>query len=178
MPCKVIPREFSGDETSLRARSNRIVSALVDIGCTHGVGIPDNATRILFDLLDEHPQTNVVPVCREGEAWAIACGLWVGGQQPVVIIQNTGLLESGDGYRGTAYEMAVPLLTLMDYRGYHTLSNPDPNALDSAASFFEPTMKAWDLPYVLLEEGDEEAGLKSSFEKAKRISRPVAAIIT
>ena len=178
MPCKVIPREFTGDESSLRSRSERIANALIHIGCTHGVGIPDNATRILFELLDAHPQTQVVPVCREGEAWAIASGLWVGGKQPVVIIQNTGLLESGDGYRGTAYEMAVPLLTVMDYRGYHTLSNPDPDNLDSAASFFEPTMKAWNMPYQLLEEGKEETDLKTAFNKAEQLSRPVAAIIT
>jgi len=177
MPCKVVPREFTGDASSLRSRSERMVSALVGLGCTHVVGIPDNATRILFELLSAHQQVQVVPVCREGEAWAIASGLWVGGKQPVVIIQNTGFLESGDGYRGTAYEMEVPLLVVMDYRGYHTLSHSDPNHCDSAARFFEPTMKAWNLAYYLLNEGEEEATLKAALAKAQKLGRPVAAIM-
>ncbi len=33
----------------------------------------------------------VVPVCREGESFAIALGLIIGGKTPAVLIQNTGL---------------------------------------------------------------------------------------
>ena len=33
----------------------------------------------------------VVPVCREGESFAIALGLIIGGKTPAVLIQDTGL---------------------------------------------------------------------------------------
>src|SRR5437870_1903755 len=58
---------------------------------------------------------------RGGEAFAIASGLWVGGRVPVVLIQNTGLLETGDALRGTAMRMRVPLVCLVTYRGHATL---------------------------------------------------------
>ena len=177
MPANVIPREFSGDATELRLRSERIVDALVELGMTHAVGVPDNATRIVYELLEQHPAVQVVPVCREGEAWAIASGLWVGGKQPVVIIQNTGFLESGDALRGTALEMGVPLVALMDYRGYHTLSSSDPDQVDSAARLFEPTMRAWQLPYRFLEDGKELEVLTAARDDARNSRRPAAVLM-
>lgn len=175
MPYHVIARDFAGGEDALRERSGRIVRALIELGITDAVGVPDNMTRIIFNLLDAEPDLQVVPVCREGEAWAIASGLWVGGRCPVVIIQNTGFFESGDGLRGTAIEMGVPLLVLMDYRGHHTLNKPN---TDSAATLFEPTLRAWGLPYRFLDNGEEAPILGAAFEQAQRTRRPVAVLMT
>lgn len=178
MPAKILPRESGGDPAKLRSRSQRIVRGLVDLGITHAVGLPDNTTRIVFELLDSYPTVKVVPVCREGEAWAIASGLWVGGKKPLVIIQNTGFLESGDALRGTAVEMGIPLLALMDYRGRHTLSSSDPASIDSAASFFEPTLRAWRIPYHFLEDQKETDVLQSAQREANRRGRPVAVLMS
>ena len=88
---------------------------------THVIGLPDNTSAPLFDALQAHPSIRLVTVTREGEAFAIASGLWLGGKRPVVVIQNTGLLESGDALRGTAQRMGVPLLCLIGYRGHASL---------------------------------------------------------
>ena len=175
MPIKVIAREFTGDATGLRQRSQRIVTGLIDLKFTHAVGVPDNATRLVYELLESSRSIQVVPVCREGEAWAIASGLWLGGRQPVVIIQNTGFLESGDALRGTAFEMHVPLVALMDYRGHHTLDKEDG---DSAAHFFEPTLRAWQLPYHFLADGQEADTLGQALDQTRRLERPVAVLMT
>ncbi len=177
MAVKVISREFKGDAQALRSRSQRIVGALLDLGVTHAVGVPDNVTRVIYELLDAEARVTVVPVCREGEAWAIAGGLWVGGKEPVVIIQNTGFLESGDALRGTVIEMGVPLLVLMDYRGHHTLSKTS-GQVDSAARFFEPTLRAWELPYRFLEQGKEADALDGALQEARRLRRPSAVLMT
>jgi sulfopyruvate decarboxylase TPP-binding subunit len=173
----VLVREFTGDESILRKRSESIVSAWLDLGITHAVGVPDNATRLVFGLFAEASRSAVVPVCREGEAWAIASGLWVGGASPLVIIQNTGCLESGDALRGTARDMGVPLPVLMDYRGFHTLGEQE-GGEDSVARLFEPTMRAWELPYRFLEAGSEKDTIESVFRLAHATLRPAAAIMT
>ena len=90
-------------------------------GLTHAVGLPDNTSAALFERLDRHASIDLLTVTREGEAFAIASGLWVGGESPIVIVQNTGLLESGDALRGTAARMEIPLLCLVTYRGYRSL---------------------------------------------------------
>ena len=177
MPAKVIPREFTGDAELLRTRSASIFDALMNTGVTHVIGVPDNATGILYEFFEAEPKVQVVLVCREGEAWAIASGLWVGGAVPVVIIQNTGFFESGDALRGTAVEMAIPILTLMDYRGYHTLQNDDPQTVDTAASLFEPTLKAWLLPYHFLTEGNEAEICSKALRQAEHEGRPVVVLM-
>ncbi|MCY3690485.1 MAG: thiamine pyrophosphate-binding protein, partial [Chloroflexi bacterium] len=64
-------------------------------GVTHVVTIPDSETNYLYELMKDQPWLDVVPASREGETFAIALGLLVAGQTPVVLIQNTGMMESG-----------------------------------------------------------------------------------
>ena len=170
----IIARESTGNETLLRERSERIVEALHGIGTTHAVGLPDNTTSVIFELLAGDPHIQLIPVCREGEAWAIASGLWVGGKSPIVIMQNTGFLESGDALRGTAREMGAPLVALMDYRGYKSLGR---EGADSAAIYFEPTLRAWGVPYFFLEEGDERQTIERAQRRANAIEGPVGVIM-
>ena len=73
-------------------------------GVTHIVTIPDSETNYLYELMMEQPWLEVIPSAREGETFAIALGLIIGGKKPVCLIQNTGMLESGDSIRGMALD--------------------------------------------------------------------------
>ena len=154
-----------------------IIEELKKQAVTHAVGIPDNGSRGLYEALWEDPEIEVVLVSREGEAYALASGLYLGGKQPLVLIQNTGFLEAGDGFRGTAYNMQVPLVMLMGYRGYKTMQ-PDAPRLDTVASFFEPTLKAWDIPYTILHTDDDLPLIAAAFKKAAETSKPAAVLFT
>ena len=68
---------------------------------------------------------SLVRVCREGEAWTIAAGLYLGGQRPLVVIQNTGLFESGDALRNVLFDLGLPLFALIGYRNYLVPDSPD-----------------------------------------------------
>ena len=83
------------------ASAQNIVDELKKQGITHAVGVPDNGSARIYEILRAASGIEVITVTREGEAFAIASGLYVGGKKPVIIIQNTGLLESGDAIRGT-----------------------------------------------------------------------------
>ena len=74
------------------------------------VWLPDSETNFMYQLLNEEDSLDLVPVCREGETMAIAAGLWVGGKKPVVLIQNTGIFESGDSIRGLGLDINQPWL--------------------------------------------------------------------
>jgi sulfopyruvate decarboxylase subunit alpha len=101
--------------------------------------------------LRDDPELLLVPVAREGETFAVALGLIVGGMRPVVWIESTGLFEAGDSIRGIWLELRLPLLALIGYRGYWR----DAPGQDSAATFLEPQLKAWGIPYVLVASDDE-----------------------
>ena len=158
-------------------RAGLIVEEIKKQGITHVVGLPDNGSRALFEELWSDSDIEVIGVTREGEAFAIASGLYLGGCKPLVIIQNTGLFETGDAYRGTAHNMGIPLVMIVGYRGLRTM-RPGAAREDSAATFLEPTLKAWDIPYsTMLEDGDVEPQVTAAFEKAAATSMPAAVLL-
>jgi sulfopyruvate decarboxylase TPP-binding subunit len=159
---------------------------------THVVGLPDNASARLFELLEKERSIQLVPVTREGEAFAVAAGLWIGGMIPIVLVQNTGFFESGDSFRGTVTRMRVPLVCLITYRGYRKMGGmkldgggeaPDAEALssahlDSAALITEPTLKAWGLSFDFLHADEDVPRISEAFRKAEEGARPFAILVT
>lgn len=142
---------------------------------THVVGVADSGSRVLYEKLREDPRIQVIPVAQEGEAFALASGLFLGGGNPLVLIQNTGFLESGDAFRGTAYNMGIPLVMMIGYRGYETMQ-PGVEPIDTAATFFEPTLKAWNIPYYMMRSTSESRLISTAFSRAMETSLPVAVI--
>lgn len=174
------------------SKPDATLRTLVARGITHVVGLPDSISGPLFDMVSAHPAIRLVTVTREGEAFAIAAGLWIGGAQPLVVIQNTGLLESGDSLRGTAQRMAAPIPILVTGRGYakmhaagvgpedektvELLTRPD---VDSTALLTEPTLEAWGVPFERCD-GDAApaASLLRTIDEARGRERPVALVVT
>jgi sulfopyruvate decarboxylase subunit alpha len=159
---------------------------------SHVIGLPDNSSAALFSILAAEGDPRLIKVTREGEAFAVAAGLWLGGKTPVVLIQNTGLLESGDSFRGTVLRMRVPLVCLITYRGYAKLTRhrfpPRPEhlnaevlsrpGLDSVALMTEPTLRAWNLPFVFLHGDEDIPKIGESFSRAEELSQPVAIFLS
>lgn len=143
-------------------------------GVTHVVGVVDNGSRSLYQKLRDDPDIHLVPVAREGEAFALAAGLYIGGAKPMVIIQNTGFFESGDAYRGTVLNMAVPLVMIIGYRGFETLSGG--GSVDTAATYFEPVLKAWGIPFYTMHSSAESNLISAAFSSSGKLSLPVAVI--
>lgn len=156
--------------------AQNIVDELKKQDITHAVGVPDNGSARIYEILRAAPGIEVITVTREGEAFAVASGLYVGGKKPVIIIQNTGFLESGDAIRGTVVNMQVPVVVFIGYRGYH---NRDANGqwVDSVATFLEPTLKAWNLPYEILGTDDDMPCIGRAFESVAATSLPAAVLL-
>ncbi len=150
-----------------------VVSELKKNNISHVVWLPDSETNFLFQLLDNEPSLDLIPVCREGETMAIAAGLWVGGKRPIVLIQNTGIFEAGDSIRGLGLDVNQPLVMLVGYRGWsrHGLTK------DSAARFIEHILHAWGITYYLIETDEDADRISLAVEEAERTSKPVAVLV-
>src|SRR5919109_2493047 len=79
-------------------------------GVTHVVWLPDSETNWLYLLMKSEPSLTLVGVNREGLAFSAASGIYAGGKTPLILIQNTGLMESGDSMRGWTIQMEVPVV--------------------------------------------------------------------
>src|SRR2546425_10970033 len=85
-------------------------------GVTDVVWLPDSETNWLYLLMKAEPSLRLVGVSREGHACSIAAGLAAGGRKPLILIQNTGMMESGDSIRGRLLGLNVPVGMLGGYR--------------------------------------------------------------
>ena len=150
-----------------------IIDELKKNNFTHVVWLPDSETNFMFQLLTSEPSLDLVPVCREGETMAIAAGLWVGGKKPVVLIQNTGIFESGDSIRGLGLDIRQPLVMLVGYRGWsrHGITT------DSAARFIEHILHAWGITYYLIETDEDADRISVALQEAERTQKPVAVLV-
>jgi len=158
-----------------------VLDALIACGISHVVGLPDNTSGSL--MADKATPPQRIQVSREGEAFAVAAGLWIGGARPLVWVQNTGLLESGDALRGTAVRMGIPLPCLVSFRGNASLPEEpvepaagiltDPT-VDSIAVITEPTLAAWGIQWTRLRDATE---LTALIQRCRRQTFPEVALI-
>jgi sulfopyruvate decarboxylase TPP-binding subunit len=148
------------------------VRAITGLGVSHVVWLPDSATGRWERALEDSRAIRLVRVCREGEAWAVAGGLVLGGARPLVVIQNTGLFESGDALRNILHDLRLPLYALIGYRSYLV-----DGSTDTAKQFTEPVLRAWGLDYQLLDPHDPLPQFVRHFEQCRAEGRPGCSLL-
>ena len=142
-------------------------------GVTHIVWLPDSETNWLYLLMKSEPSLRLVGVGREGNACSIAAGLFAGGAKPMILIQNTGMLESGDSLRGWLLGLEVPVVLMVGYRGWtrHGVNS------DTAATYTERFLNAFGLDYYLVESDLDAPRIGVAFDEAARTNRPVVVLV-
>jgi sulfopyruvate decarboxylase subunit alpha len=142
-------------------------------GVTHIVWLPDSETNWLYLLMKADPDLRLVGVTREGHAASIAAGLYAGGRRPMILIQNTGMMESGDSIRGWLIGLQVPVVLMVGYRGYtrHGVNT------DSAATYTERFLMAFNITYYLVENDADAERISTAFQEADRTKRPVVVLV-
>jgi sulfopyruvate decarboxylase subunit alpha len=136
--------------------------------------IPDSESRLLYDAARRSALPLITP-CREGESIAIAAGLWTGGCKPLVVIQNTGLMEAGDALRGCGLGPRVPLRLMVGWRGYAGAMAGRPPT-DSAYTYTEPLLAAWGIPFWPVMSDDDLPALATMDRTAEATSGPAAVL--
>ena len=161
---------FSGEQ---------IASLMLDIGVTHVVTLPDSTIGAWGDAMEDEQGLEVIRVCREGEAWAIAGGLYLGGAVPLVLIQCTGLFESGDALRNIIYDWKLPILSVIGYRSYLDQTDKSGSVLpgDTCLTFTEPILDAWRLEYKLITAPTQFDEMRGFLASARQAGTPGVALI-
>jgi len=161
------------EEQAAILRPETLLEEFKKNGVTHVITIPDSETNYLYELMKEQPWLDIIPTAREGETFAIALGLLIGGKVPVCLIQNTGMMESGDSIRGMALDSGFPLVMVVGYRGW-TRHGP---ITDSAARYTEPFLNAFRINYYLVEQNSDGERISLAFEESRATKRPVAVLV-
>jgi sulfopyruvate decarboxylase TPP-binding subunit len=142
-----------------------VARTLLDAGITDVVWIPDSDLGTWDATLSATPGLRLVRVCREGEAFALAAGLWIGGRSPLVVIQCTGLFEAGDALRNILFDLGIPLPLLVGVRSHRAWTAG--RSTDTCPRFTEPILAAWGLPLDWLAPDQAAQQLGASLKKVR-----------
>ena len=145
-----------------------IAAHLAETGITHVVSVPDTTIGPWLSKCASHG-IDVVQVCREGEAWAVCGGLYLGGQWPLVLIQCTGMFESGDALRSMLHDWKLPLSAMIGYRSFLIQESA---SADTCLQFTEPILDAWNVGHVFLTEQTQLELAGEHLRACRTASRP------
>ena len=151
-----------------------IVAAFTELGITHVVWIPDTTTGQWDNALQAAPEIQLIQVCREGEAWALAAGLYLGGAKPIVVIQCTGFFESGDALRNIVHDYKLPIYGLVGYRSYLNASSLPG---DTCLKFTEPVLEAWALNTMFIDSEEKKPKLAEHYRACVENNVPGIALM-
>jgi sulfopyruvate decarboxylase TPP-binding subunit len=152
-----------------------VAAALTACGVTHVIWLPDSDLGQWETALSSAPGLQLIRVCREGEAFAVAAGLHLGGKQPIVLIQCTGLFEAGDSLRNFVHDLKLPLFFVVGVRSWQ--AHQQGRSADSCPIYTEPILQAWRIPYTFLDPAHLAQQLVAAYRQARRDQRATAALL-
>ena len=152
-----------------------VADALATTGITHIVWIPDSELGTWEPHLRDHPDLQLIRVCREGEAFAVAAGLWLGGKKPLIVIQCTGFFEAGDALRNVVHDLKLPLFMVVGLRSYY--AHKQNKTADTCPIFAEPIMQAWQIPFSILDSSHTMQDLIQEYQTSQAENRAGAVFL-
>lgn len=151
-----------------------VLSALRECGVTHVVWLPDSELGRWEESLSTANDIRLIRVCREGEAFAVAAGLYLGGKRPIILIQCTGLFEAGDALRNVLFDMGLPLFVVVGVRSWGAYQKGATS--DNCPHYTPKIIEAWGLASCWLDEKSSSQDLARAYREAGAAGRPVIAL--
>lgn len=141
------------------------------------MAVPDIVTSNgLLWPLSRDPAFRLVRLCKEDEGVSICAGLAAAGRRSVLLMQQTGLMDSLNAIRAIAVEYAQPVCMVVGLQG----KEPERTAEGSdryGVRIVPAILDAMGIDRIAIEGPGDEAALASSIARAYARSRPMAALI-
>ena len=158
-------------------RGAEIIAALKEAGVSHVAALPDITTSAgLLWPLSEDRELKLIRLCKEDEGVSICAGLGYTGKRAVLLMQQTGLLDSINAIRAVGVEYAQPICMVVGL----LQKEPDRKPTESdryGVRIVEPILDAMGIDHLCMETSDDVALLPPAIERAYASSRPMAALI-
>lgn len=158
-------------------RGAEIIDALKTAKVTHVAALPDITTSagLLWPLSTDR-DLHLIRLSKEDEGVSVCAGLAFCDRRAVLLMQQTGLMDSLNAVRAIAVEYGQPVCMLVGLLG----KEPDRAPQDSESygvRIIEPVLDAMDIDRLLIESSDDVARLPPAIDRAYAESRPVVALI-
>lgn len=154
-----------------------IVAALKRAGVGFVLSVPDIVTsaHLLWPIAAD-PDFRLIRVCKEDEAFGIAAGLSFCARRAVLLIQQTGLLDSLNAMRAVGVELEMPICALVGLQGRESRVAPAASAA-YGVRIVGPILDAMGIAHRLVETPEQAAAIADTIEQAYRRSRPAVVLL-
>ena len=154
-----------------------IIKELKASGIEFVISVPDITTAEgLLAPLEKLSSPRLIRVCKEDEGVGICAGLAHTGKRALLLIQQTGMLDSINALRGVAVEYSLPVCLMVGLLE----KEPDVRPRQSkryGVRIVEPILEAMGIEYHEIEEEADVAKIKPAIDAAYRQSQPVVLLI-
>lgn len=158
-------------------RGKAIIAALKRAGVEFVVALPDIVTSDgLLWPLSRDPDIKLVRVCKEDEGIGICAGLAFADRRAVLLIQQTGLLDSINALRAVGVEYNQPIVLLVGMQGKEPGIDPAVSQKISVR-IVPPILDAMGVEYRWLEQQADEMQVEPAIERAYAMSHPICLLI-
>lgn len=163
--------EYPGPEgaaiiAALKRARVAFVAALPDIVTSDGLLWP----------ISRDPELRLVRLCKEDEGVAICAGLAAAGRRAVLLMQQTGLMDSLNAVRAVAVEYRQPIVMLVGLQGKERDRTSGQSA-SLGVRVVGPVLDALGVDRIAIEEPGDVSRLGPAIEHAYAASRAVVALI-
>ena len=141
------------------------------------VSVPDITTSEgLLRPLAREPSPRLIRVCKEDEGVGICAGLSYCDKRALLLIQQTGMLDSINAIRGVAVEYSLPICMVVG------LLEKEPGVAPRQSKRYgvrivEPILEAMGITYHEIEADDDVQKIGPAIDEAYARSRPVVLLI-
>jgi sulfopyruvate decarboxylase subunit alpha len=141
------------------------------------VSVPDITTSEgLMRPLARGVGPRLVRICKEDEGVAICAGLAYTGKRGLLLIQQTGLLDSINAVRGVAVEYSLPICMMVGLLEKEIGVMPR-QSKRYGVRIVEPILEAMGVGYHNIEEQADVAKIRPAIDAAFKDSKPTVILI-
>ena len=154
-----------------------IIREIKASGIKFVISVPDITTSEgLLRPFAKLTDPRLIRICKEDEGVAICAGLSFTGKRGLLLIQQTGLLDSINAIRGNAVEYQLPICMMVGLLEKEVGVMPR-QSKKYGVRIVEPILEAMGIGYHNIEEDADVSKIRPAIDKAYDDSKPTVILI-
>jgi sulfopyruvate decarboxylase subunit alpha len=177
MHARVVANDGPAGAQGSGLRGSSIIREILASNIEFVVSVPDITTSEgLLRPLAQAGKPRLIRICKEDEGVGICAGLAHCNKRALLLIQQTGMLDSINAIRGVAVEYALPICMMVGLLE----KEPDVRPRQSkryGVRIVEPILDAMGISYHEIDEEADVSKIKPAIDDAYTTSHPVVLLI-
>jgi sulfopyruvate decarboxylase subunit alpha len=161
----------------LASPSRHFLDLLEQHGYDFFTGVPCSLFEGVTRILDAEPRYGYISAVREDSALGLAAGAYLGGRQPVVLMQNSGLGVSMNALVSLHQIYDIPALLVVSWRGEGGPGGNDAPEHIIMGDVMRPFLDLLRIPFAVFEPSTLAADIEQLTRTMHGTRKPVALVV-